>query len=89
MVCTKLPCTATQGVNGMTEGERKRLEGDVRKSMCLVTRKKMAKPPAGRALSEGKEAPQAAFPSWCFPAHTKRRTEGIRVPVPLACGIQN
>lgn len=41
MVCTKLPCTATQGVNGMTEGERKRLEGDVRKSMCLVTRKKM------------------------------------------------
>lgn len=41
MVCTKLPCTATQGVNGMTEGERKRLEGDVRKSVCLVTRKKM------------------------------------------------
>src|SRR5574341_1986108 len=41
---------------------------------------------AGRALSEGKEAPQAAFPSWCFPAQTKRRTEGIRVPVPLAWG---
>lgn len=40
MVCTRLPCTATQGVNGMTEGERKKLEGDVRKSMCLVTRKK-------------------------------------------------
>ena len=32
------------------------------------------------------EAPQAAFPSWCFPAQTKRRTEGIRVPVPLAWG---
>ena len=27
-----------------------------------------------------------AFPSWCFPAKTKRRTEGIRVPVPLAWG---
>src|SRR5574340_314488 len=26
------------------------------------------------------------FPSWCFPAQTKRRTEGIRVPVPLAWG---
>ena len=26
----------------------------------------LPKPPAGRALSEGKEAPQAAFPSWCF-----------------------
>ena len=25
-------------------------------------------------------------PSWCFPAQTKRRTEGIRVPVPLAWG---
>ena len=25
----------------------------------------LPKPPAGRALSEGKEAPQAAFPSWC------------------------
>ena len=35
----------------------------------------LPKPPAGRALSEGKEAPQAAFPSWCFPAQTKRRTE--------------
>src|SRR5574340_771111 len=46
----------------------------------------LPKPPAGRALSEGKEAPQAAFPSWCFPAQTKRRTEGIRVPVPLAWG---
>ena len=43
----------------------------------------LPKPPAGRALYEGKEAPQAAFPSWCFPAQTKRRTEGIRVPVPL------
>ena len=31
----------------------------------------MPKPPAGRALSEGKEAPQAAFPSWGFPAQTK------------------
>ena len=47
---------------------------------------KLPKPPAGRALSEGKEAPQAAFPSWCFPAQTKRRTEGIRDPVPLAWG---
>ena len=37
----------------------------------------LPKPPAGRALSEGKEAPQAAFPSWGFPAQTKRRTEGI------------
>ena len=46
----------------------------------------LPKPPAGRALSEGKEAPQAAFPSWWFPAQTKRRTEGIRVPVPLAWG---
>ena len=46
----------------------------------------LPKPPAGRALSEGKEAPQAAFPSWGFPAQTKRRTEGIRVPVPLAWG---
>ena len=46
----------------------------------------LPKPPAGRALSEGKEAPQAAFPSWCFPTQTKRRTEGIRVPVPLAWG---
>ena len=46
----------------------------------------LSKPPAGRALSEGKEAPQAAFSSWCFLAQTKRRTEGIRVPVPLACG---
>ena len=27
-----------------------------------------------------------AFPSWGFPAQTKRRTEGIRVPVPLAWG---
>ena len=27
----------------------------------------LPKPPAGRALSEGKEAPQAAFPSWGFP----------------------
>ena len=41
---------------------------------------------AQQLLSEGKEAPQAAFPSWCFPAQTKRRTEGIRVPVPLAWG---
>ena len=46
----------------------------------------LPKPPAGRALSEGKEAPQAAFPSWGFPAQTKRRTEGLRVPVPLAWG---
>ena len=46
----------------------------------------LPKPPAGRALSEGKEAPQAAFPSWGFPSQTKRRTEGIRVPVPLAWG---
>ena len=38
----------------------------------------LPKPPAGRALSEGKEAPQAAFPSWCFPAQTKRRTEAER-----------
>ena len=35
----------------------------------------LPKPPAGRALSEGKEAPQAAFPSWCFPAQTKRRIQ--------------
>ena len=48
----------------------------------------LPKPPAGRALSEGKEAPQAAFPNWCFPAQTKRRTEGIRVPVPLAWLLQ-
>ena len=34
----------------------------------------LPKPPSGRALSEGKEAPQAAFPSWCFPAQTKRRS---------------
>ena len=46
----------------------------------------LPKPPAGRALFQVKEAPQAAFPSWCFPAQTKRRTEGIRVPVPLAWG---
>ena len=28
--------------------------------------------PAGRALSEGKEAPQAAFPSWGFPPRLSR-----------------
>ena len=40
------------------------------------------------AVTKGWEAPQAAFPSWCFPAQTKRRTEGIRVPVPLGLGRQ-
>src|SRR5574340_1070403 len=54
--------------------------------ITITDRQPLSKPPAGRALSEGKEEPQAAFPSWCFPAQTKRRTEGIRVPVPLACG---
>ena len=54
-----------------------RKELSPREALAVCT---LPKPPAGRALSEGKEAPQAAFPSWCFPAQTKRRTEGIRVP---------
>ena len=45
----------------------------------------LPKPPAGRALSEGKEAPQAAFPSWCFPAQTKRRTEGAEAWINFLC----
>ena len=45
-----------------------------------------AKASRGESSFRGKGSAPGCIPKLGLPAQTKRRTEGIRVPVPLACG---